>query len=183
MAVCIVCVLNDDVLLSTHEHTTVGPYLSLTISLFHSLSLSLTISFLSVSSFVSLRIIVSFDRHFFCQKCNFVYVMGCLDKNCFSVASGWDKIRRRIARINEWHRITIFLWHCMSVCLYVCVLFLLLHRLALFFSFILKLMITSGIHFTYHILAHKFAQQTASTSRTQHKYTFSWVCIIMILCV
>lgn len=38
-------------------------------------------------------------------------------------------------------------------------------------SFAVKLMITSGIHFTYHMLAHKFTQQTASTSRTQRTHS------------
>lgn len=42
-------------------------------------------------------------------------------------------------------------------------------------SFTVKLMITSGIHFTYHMLAHKFTQQTASTSRTQHTLPYVYV--------
>lgn len=77
MAVSVVCVLNDDVL-STQEHTTVGPCLSRAISpVFLSPALTLSRSLIPFHFVSSLALTgISFR-----QKCNFVYVMGCLDKN------------------------------------------------------------------------------------------------------
>lgn len=109
MAVSVVCVLNDDVCyphMNTPRsvHVYLRPSRSCTCTPSRSCSL---IPFHFVSSLALTGI--SFAK-------NAILFMWWDAWTKTLLFSGWDKIRR-IARINEWHWITIFLWPCASVLL------------------------------------------------------------------